>query len=1124
MPTLDLVYRFIALDESAGAEFDKIGAKMGVLDQKTKASALNWKTFGAGVGVAAAGVAAAAVDMAVKAEQARTRLTGAIDNVNGSMNSLAPAIDALDGRMAKFGYTTTQTEDALAPLVTATKNPTESIKLMGLAADLARGRNISLADATNLLVKVETGHVALLGRYGIATKTASGATISQTQAIQRLTALYGGDASRNADTFTGHMQALAAGVEDVGIRIGHDAIPFLDDGAKALLGMGHAAGDVVGFFAHNEAASIALAGVLSGTLLPAVARTGVAFAATGFEKASTMLYSATTVASGLVGAFRDADGAVAGFSAALDSLDINPVGLGLAALGVTVGGLVALFEHSSHEAQAAKQAVDSYVQSLHTNYNSARSVAESEAAVNKSLQQRIALVKATQMPQQYARGGFGESEIDYQKRYTQAIIEADPKAREFASQLQRMGKNAHIASANTAEMAGQLHVSQGAIRGAADALGMQLDGAYAGLEPKIRAYIQAAEASHRPTVQAASDFKDLGNKANSVTADIQDLDTAFGDFVGRFLDLRDAKSQALADLASLDTALKKSHDSIALNTAAGRSASDAYTAYVRDIQGVIDKTYSATNSYSAAARAGRNYVDRLTGDFPRGSAVVESVTRDIARYLDGLEKHAGPAGRKTGSAYAAALAGMSPQARAAAQKLVASVKTGLDDIPGVKDAGSKFVQQFAQGVIYSQGESATAAEHMTTIAAKAVSTHQDQISAAARAASLKAANALQAGYAGAQTAGGEFDHGYAAGILSGADGPVNAAARVAAAAVAAARGPKGQNSGSPSKKMIGAGVEFGQGYAFGIGSQGGKVSAAAIGLSGSALAAVNHYLDAGLKVTGEDKAKALAEAMRGTMKTALDTLKSGGDAALTQLKSTLSKAEQAVKATQSAMRQLQQSDVQSLTQNAGLSNIDLTGGTDISSVLSSVFGSSSTSSTNSNAPTIVGYAPGDDPRSVAVMASFARSLVPTGADNRDTILSGLASQARTEQRFEHALSELHREGLSRALQQQILAMGPDQGLAYAQALTGHPQAIRQANRYETQIMGSATAYGRRDAEARDGKKLDELNKHLTAIESAAKEQNALLRQLAGQIGHEVTSGLNNGTRTAVSKGRVKAGK
>lgn len=216
-----------------------------------------------GLGAIAVAAAVIGVKAADEWEGAHARLETAIKNSGGTFEEYKGRIDSLESKSEKLGWSNTQVESSLSTLVSATHNTKTAVNDMALAEDIARGRKMDLSAATALLAKVETGHVSLLGRLGINTKDATGATISQTEALRLLSQMYGGQASAYADTFGGKMQALKAEGEDYAKSLGVFLIP-------KIMAVGGATADTVGWLTQHRTAAILLAAAIGGPLVLAM--------------------------------------------------------------------------------------------------------------------------------------------------------------------------------------------------------------------------------------------------------------------------------------------------------------------------------------------------------------------------------------------------------------------------------------------------------------------------------------------------------------------------------------------------------------------------------------------------------------------------------------------------------------------------------------------------------------------------------------------------------------------------------------------------------------------------------------------------------------------------------------
>lgn len=120
-----------------------------------------------GLAGAAVAVGVASVKMADDWERSHARLSAAVKASGGNMAAFSPTLAVVEKHMERLGFTHAQVEDALAHATIATQNQTKAAKEMGLAADIARARNIDLTTATDLVDKAMTGNLRPLKAMGI---------------------------------------------------------------------------------------------------------------------------------------------------------------------------------------------------------------------------------------------------------------------------------------------------------------------------------------------------------------------------------------------------------------------------------------------------------------------------------------------------------------------------------------------------------------------------------------------------------------------------------------------------------------------------------------------------------------------------------------------------------------------------------------------------------------------------------------------------------------------------------------------------------------------------------------------------------------------------------------------
>ena len=270
-----------------------------------------------GLGAAAVGVGVMGVEMADKFEASHAKLETALKNAGSSFDQFSSQIDVAQKSMEAYGYTNAQTQEALANLTTATKDPKKALDDLSLAADLAKYKHIDLADAATAVARASEGntralkqlgidlpvastnaaqlakandalsaatdkasaflkvhsdavdssskyHAAyetLLGKVSAAQQAVNDKSSAGTEIMKGLADAIGGQAAAQAETFSGKMQALKATSEDVAKNIGMALIPILEQLALAIK-------SVIDWFTQHKAIAEAV-GIVIGTVLVA---------------------------------------------------------------------------------------------------------------------------------------------------------------------------------------------------------------------------------------------------------------------------------------------------------------------------------------------------------------------------------------------------------------------------------------------------------------------------------------------------------------------------------------------------------------------------------------------------------------------------------------------------------------------------------------------------------------------------------------------------------------------------------------------------------------------------------------------------------------------------------------
>lgn len=224
----------IAAQDLTGDTFTRTEGKISRLGSAAKAAA--GFLAGAGVGTLAGALSDAA--RAAADDQASVeRLAQAVENGNESFEAMSSIINERIKRGQALAFTDDQIRDSLARLVPMAHSTTEALELQAIALDLARGKNIDLSTASEIVGRVANGNTSILTRYGIVLK--DGATA--TEALAALQEKFGGQAERYGSTTSAAIfrtkDAITEWKESIGATLGPSQelialLPGLQSGAS----------------------------------------------------------------------------------------------------------------------------------------------------------------------------------------------------------------------------------------------------------------------------------------------------------------------------------------------------------------------------------------------------------------------------------------------------------------------------------------------------------------------------------------------------------------------------------------------------------------------------------------------------------------------------------------------------------------------------------------------------------------------------------------------------------------------------------------------------------------------------------------------------------------------------
>lgn len=146
-----------------------------------------------------------------------------IDNAGLSYEKLSKQIQDYSNAQIKMGFDDEDTALSVSRLALATGSYSDALKLNQISMDLARSKNISLADATNLVTQVTQGNGRVLKQYGISLDDSASAAENLDKLQQKLA----GSAAAFADTAAGKIESVSVQWRNMKEEVGNKLAPVI---------------------------------------------------------------------------------------------------------------------------------------------------------------------------------------------------------------------------------------------------------------------------------------------------------------------------------------------------------------------------------------------------------------------------------------------------------------------------------------------------------------------------------------------------------------------------------------------------------------------------------------------------------------------------------------------------------------------------------------------------------------------------------------------------------------------------------------------------------------------------------------------------------------------------------
>ena len=197
-----------------------LGGSFGVLRSKMLLAGFGAGLFGASIG--------RLTRLYGEQEQAEKKLETALGKRSNALLAFASA----QQKVTTFGDE--ETIVAMSLVGAYTDNEKAIARVTEASMDLATAKGMDLNSAVDMVSKSIFSSTNAMSRYGIQVEGAEGSVIRLESATKNITALYGGQAKAQAETFSGAIDQMKNAVGDTGEVFGHLFAPAVMLGARSI--------------------------------------------------------------------------------------------------------------------------------------------------------------------------------------------------------------------------------------------------------------------------------------------------------------------------------------------------------------------------------------------------------------------------------------------------------------------------------------------------------------------------------------------------------------------------------------------------------------------------------------------------------------------------------------------------------------------------------------------------------------------------------------------------------------------------------------------------------------------------------------------------------------------------
>ena len=165
---------------------------------------------------------------AFKAESSAVALlTNSLSNLGVQYNDIQPVIEKNVNTFTDLGFKSADTINSLTKLTTALGNPAKALDVLGTVADLARYKNMSLADTSVLVSKAVAGNSRAFADLGLKIDKTLTPQNAFNKLLDQAKQKAGGAAKAYAGTLAGSLDIAAAKADKAAVSLGGALAPSL---------------------------------------------------------------------------------------------------------------------------------------------------------------------------------------------------------------------------------------------------------------------------------------------------------------------------------------------------------------------------------------------------------------------------------------------------------------------------------------------------------------------------------------------------------------------------------------------------------------------------------------------------------------------------------------------------------------------------------------------------------------------------------------------------------------------------------------------------------------------------------------------------------------------------------